>query len=158
MSMIFEKLTKKIVEEVKKVSPNLQNAVIDHGTTNKIEGASGFKHQIDVSIEIPKEKFILVECKRYKSKVTLPDMLILIARIDDIRKKKKINVSGIFFTTVGYTKPARKVGSYYNIELNTAKDIKQFAVQVGGNVLVKATPIEISSGVKGYKTPNKKVQ
>ena len=144
----YEKLTKQIVEEVKKVTPTLQNAVIGHGTKNKIEGGSGFKHQIDVSIEIPNKKLILVECKRYKSKVTLSDMLILVARIDDINKKSKLNVTGIFFTTVGYTAPARKIGSQYNIELNIAKNIKQFAVQVGGNVLVKAAPIRIRSRVK----------
>lgn len=28
-----------------------------------------------------------------------------------------LNVRGIFFTTKGYTTPARKIGSHYNIEL-----------------------------------------
>lgn len=145
----FEKVTKEIVKEVKKASPNLQKAVINHGTKNRIEGASGFRHQIDVSIEILGEKLFLVECKRYKSKVTLSDMLVLIARIDDICKKKKIKVIGTFFTTIGYTKPAKKVGSYYNIELNTVKNIKYFAVQVAGNVFVKAEPIKIRCNISG---------
>jgi hypothetical protein len=145
----FEKVAKEIAEEVKKASPNLQKAVINYGRKNRIEGASGFRHQIDVSIEIPGEKLFLVECKRYKSKVTLSHMLVLIARIDDICKKKRNKVSGIFFTTIGYTKPAKEVGSYYNIELNTVKDIKYFAVQVAGNVFVKAEPIEITCDISG---------
>lgn len=145
----FEEVTKEIAEEVKKASPNLQKAVINHGTRNRIEGASGFRHQIDVSVEIHGEKFFLVECKRYKSKVTLSDMLVLIARIDDICKKKKIRVIGTFFTTIGYTKPARKVGNYYNIELNTVKNSKYFAVQVAGNVFVRPEPFEIQCSISG---------
>ena len=145
----YEKLTKAIVGEVKKVSPNLEKAVINHGTKNKIEGASGFSHQIDVSIEIPNEKLFLIECKRYRSKVRLSDMLILIARIDDICKNKKTKVIGIFFTTMGYTKPARKIGNYYNIELNTVKNIEHFAVQVAGNLFVRAEPIQIGCSISG---------
>jgi hypothetical protein len=149
MSRDFEKLTKKIVEEVKKASPNLQQAVINHGTRNRIKGASGFNHQIDVSIEIPSEKLYLIECKRYMSKVTLSDMLVLIARIDDISKNNNIKVIGTFFTTMGYTKPAKKVASCYNIELNTVKNLKHFAVQVAGNVFVKAEPIKINCNISG---------
>jgi hypothetical protein len=145
----YEEVTREIVEEVKKASPNLQKAVINHGTKNRVEGASGYSHQIDVSIEILGEKLFLVECKRYKSKVTLSDMLVLIARIDDICKKKKTKVIGTFFTTIGYTKPARKVGSYYNIELNTVKNSKHFAVQVAGNVFVKPEPFEIGCSISG---------
>lgn len=59
----YEKITKGIVEEVTKALPNLKKAVINQGRKNKIEGASGFRHQIDVSIEMPSEKLILIECK-----------------------------------------------------------------------------------------------
>jgi hypothetical protein len=149
MSKKFENLTKEIVQAVMNVSPNLQDAVIRDGPTNRIEGASGFKHQIDVSIEVPSEKLFLVECKHYKSKVTVSDMLVLIARIDDISKKKSIKVMGCFFTTKGYTEPARKVGSCYNIELNTFTDINSFAVHVAGNTFIKPAPIKIVTKISG---------
>ena len=133
----FEELTRNVAHEVKKVSTNLQNGMILCGSKNKIEGASGYKHQIDVSIEVPNEKLILIECKRYNSKVALKDMLVLVARVDDINKGKKIDVTGNFFTTKGFTKPAEKIGKYYNIDLNTFKDLEHFAVHIGGNVLIR---------------------
>ena len=137
----FERIVKTIAREVKKVSPNLENAAINFGPRNKIQGASGFRHQIDVSIEIPGKRLVLIECKRYKSKVTLSDMLVLIARIDDVSRKKRIHVSGNFFTTAGYTEPATKVGRYYRIDLNIVEDEKQFAVHIADNVLVKPEPL-----------------
>ncbi len=149
MSKYYEITVKTIADEVKQVSPNLQNASVNVGARNKIEGASGFRHQIDVSIEIPGEKLVLIECKCYKSKVTLSDILVLIARIDDISKKKRIDVSGNFFTTVGYTEPARKVGSYYKIDLNTAKDAKQFAVHIANAVLIKTEPFRAITKLSG---------
>jgi len=139
----FEILVEKIAREIKKFSVNLDDAVIKHGAKNRIAGAAGFKHQIDVSVEIPMKRLLLIECKRYKSKVTLKDMLILIARIDDIRKKRNIDVGGVFFTTVGYTRPAIIVGGYNNIELNTIENIRYFVAKLAGNVLVKPPPLVI---------------
>ena len=144
-------LVNKIAGEIKKFSANLDDAVIGHGAKNKIAGASGFKHQIDVSIEIPMKRLLLVECKRYKSKVALKDMLVLIGRIDDIRKKKNIDVTGVFFTTVGYTWPAKKVGDYNNIELNTIENVRYFAAQLAGNVLIKPPPFELKSNINASK-------
>ena len=58
-------------------------------------------------------------------------------QVDDINKGKKIDVTGNFFTTKGFTKPAEKIGKYYNIDLNTFKDLEHFAVHIGGNVLIR---------------------
>lgn len=147
---IYERLTKEIVDEVMKASPNLQGANRGHGPRNRIEGASGFKHQIDVSIEIAGGKIVLVECKCYKSLVTVSDMLILVARIDDIRKKRNEQVSGCFFTTKGYTKPAEQVGIFYGIELNTFSDVSAFAVHVARNTFIKSPPAKFAMKVSGY--------
>ena len=95
-----------------------------------------------ISIEIPNKQLFLIECKRYKSKVTLKDMLVLIARVDDISSKRSIDVRGVFFTTVGYTWPAKKVGNYNNIELNIIDNTRYFVAQLSGNVLVKPPPFE----------------
>jgi uncharacterized protein (UPF0305 family) len=154
----YETLTRAIAEEVVNASPNLQRAVevpLPHGLRNKIEGVSGFKHQIDVSIEIPNKKLFLVECKRYKKKVTVSDMLILIARINDIKRKRtEQQVEGCFFTTEGYTKPAIKVGTFYDIELNTVEgikraDIKRFAVHVAENTFIQAEAAKFNPSASG---------
>lgn len=70
-----------------------------------------------------------------------------VVRIDDIRKKRNIDVKGVFFTTVGYTWPAKKVGDYNNIELNTIENARYFAAQLAGNVLVKPPPFELKSNL-----------
>jgi hypothetical protein len=155
--MTYEKLAKEIVEAVVNASPNLKGAVTGHGPTNRIGGASGFRHQIDVSIEILNEKLLLVECKRYQSKVTVSDMLILIARINDIRKKRSEQVTGCFFTTKGYTGPAKKVGTFYDIELNTFTGVKPFAVHIAGNTFIKPEAMDLNVSVSGSYAKNRDV-
>lgn len=150
MPKAYEELTRNIAEMVVRVSPNLEGAVIRQGAKNWIKGASGFGHQIDVSIEIPNEKLVVVECKRYKSKVTVSDMLILIARIDDVKRMRSEQVTGCFCTTKGYTRPAKQVGSFYHIELNTFQDYKSFAVHIARNTLIKAEPLDFNIGGSGH--------
>src|ERR1035438_1643058 len=57
----------------------------------KYKGASGHDHQIDVSAEIILAGcriLILVECKKYRNRVTISDVLELVGRIKDIGAHK----------------------------------------------------------------------
>jgi len=144
----FEKLTKRISKEICKIASNLHAGNIAQGSTNKIEGKSGYKHQIDVSIKT-NNQIILIECKKYKNKVGLSDMLILIARVDDIRRKyPDFKVTGVFFTTEGYTKNALTLARAYKIEWNKAKTIKNFAIHIAGNVLIRPKALNLQLQIK----------
>ncbi len=50
----YEQLTKTIAQEISNHSQNLAGADITQGTKNKIEGNSGYMHQIDVAINTQK--------------------------------------------------------------------------------------------------------
>jgi hypothetical protein len=148
----YEKLIKKIADEIRKASKNLCNAKIYQGLKNKIEGNSGYKHQIDVSITT-NDKLVLIECKKREEKVGLGDTLILIARVDDIRKKHpEFETTGLFFTTEGYTKNALTLAEAYRIVCNTAKSESDFAAQIANNVLIGAKTLYMK-----LKLPKQKV-
>ena len=141
----FEKLTKRIAKEICKTARNLDNAKIRQGPKNKIKGNSGYKHQIDVSIAT-NDLRVLIECKKYKDKVGLSDMLVLITRVNDIQKKySEFKVIGVFFTTKGFTRNAVTLANAYKIEYNTAKSIKNFAIHIAGNVLIRPNALNIKS-------------
>ena len=147
----FENLTKKIAKEISKSAKNLGDARITQGSKNKIEGKSGYKHQIDVSITT-NGQLALIECKKYKDKVSLRDMLTLIARVDDIKKKySKFKVIGVFFTTQGYTRNALTLANAYKIECNIAKTIKNFAIHIAGNVLIRPRSLNMKLKLQKQK-------
>lgn len=97
-----------------------------YGRSNKILGAAGAKHQIDVSAKyISRDgtrRLKLIECKlRSKEKIGLDAILAFHAHILDIRRclGAKVRVEGNLFTTVGYTSGAREYPEFYGIATNS---------------------------------------
>lgn len=85
----------------------------------KLTGVSGYEHQIDVmyrfriwSIEI----LVVVECKQYKRRVGVDDMLEFRSRIEDVRAHK-----GVFVTTNGFQSGAVEIAEANGIALLVAK-------------------------------------
>ena len=60
-------------------------AEVQKGRDNRIEGASGFAHQIDVSVQVG-GGLHLMECKLWRKKVGVEPVLVLAARVTDIRE------------------------------------------------------------------------
>jgi hypothetical protein len=84
---------------------------------------TGHHHQIDILIELSIagiKLMVLVECKHYKSKVRIDDILAFAQRIDDIGAHK-----GVLVTTVGFQKGAAKVADAHRIALVTTEPIWQ---------------------------------
>ena len=114
------------------------------GTKNKIIGASGFPHQIDVSIEYRSQdgqnRLKLVECKlRSKENIHIEEMLIFHARIKDIQQNVGdiILVEGNMFTTLGYSKPAQIYADFYQIATNTLQnDLEAWSVSFADQVVI----------------------
>jgi hypothetical protein len=78
---------------------------------------TGHQHEIDVSIELEIADLsilILVECKHYRNKVDISDLLEFAQRIDDIGAHK-----GVMVTTIGYREGALKVARAHRIALVT---------------------------------------
>jgi hypothetical protein len=82
-SQEHEKLVALIAQGITSSAENMREADIAWGRTNKIIGASGYAHQIDVGISI-KGEICLVECKCWKDKVGLESILVLAGRAREI--------------------------------------------------------------------------
>ena len=100
---------------------NTYEALVDQkigvveGSRKYLGKKSGHAHQIDVSIEFniaDLSLLILFECKHYKNRVAIGDILEFAQRIDDIGAQK-----GVVVTTVGFQEGAVKVADGYGIAL-----------------------------------------
>ena len=124
---LMSRLTKKICDGI----PKLGGGDIHCGPTNRIRGASGYAHQIDVSVEAD-EVLLLVECKCWKSKVDTAAVLAFCARRIDIRDRlsKEKKVIGAVATTVGFGPGAKTLAQYFEVELWHVLNEQEFVCRV----------------------------
>jgi hypothetical protein len=108
------------------------------GQTNKIEGISGVKHQIDVSFldhSFTSPTLVLIECKRFQDdSVALEHIKVLQATRDDIiqsqKSKSASSVKAIIITTVGVQSGAQRYADFYGIDIEKLPhDEKNFTFQ-----------------------------
>lgn len=86
------------------------------GRNNLWEGASGFRHQIDVSIDSDSEA-LLIECKFWKSEVRAIEFLTHLGRLIDIRdnpKNKNRNIRGALVTSKMWQSGVEVLVRYYS--------------------------------------------
>ena len=97
------------------------------GRTNHEMGASGYQHQIDVSVRTATELH-LIECKYWKRRVTPDALLSLAARVQDIRKANPgWTVKGAVATTQGYSAGVAKLAEFFNVTLQRVGSAQEFA-------------------------------
>lgn len=140
------KLIKGIQDSKRKITD------LGKGQTNKIEGISGIKHQIDVSFidhSFTSPILVLIECKRFQDdSVALEHIKVLQATRDDIIQNQKLkslsSVKSIIVTTVGVQSGAQKYADFYGINIEKLPhDEKNFTFQYE-NII--SAGIVISSG------------
>lgn len=106
----------KLVEGIEKsdVKPKVPKEKGQKAKINRIEGASGYKHQIDVSVHAPKA-LILVECKKWNREVEVGHFLIFLGRILDIEQNYggQFEVHGSIATTKGFQKGVCTLAHYH---------------------------------------------
>jgi len=101
---------------------------IQGGRTNRVEGVSGYRHQIDVSIR-DGEDLHLIECKRWAYAVEARDVLTLLGRIVDIRQKTEGKLSASIITTAKYQSGAKQLADHFGISLDVVKTAGEFVVR-----------------------------
>ncbi|MBN1287044.1 MAG: restriction endonuclease [Anaerolineae bacterium] len=144
----YEEFVARIVKSAHKQVKELQPEQVGSGRTNHIEGVSGHKHQIDVSIR-DDEDLILVECKRRKRRVTVEHVLAFLGRIYDIGQKfKKHTVHGTIVTTVGFQPGAKKVADHYEIELHLCRE-DSHSFKFKHLLLIQPAPAAAGCGTSG---------
>lgn len=126
----YECLVKDLISNLAERSPVLPPCDIAGSGNNKIGGASGFKHQIDVSVRAP-SFLILVECKYWSDSVDAEPLLVLASRLADIRAANpKLEILASLVSTKAPTSGAEVLATYFGINLDIVSSIKDYAVRL----------------------------
>ena len=103
---------------------------VKHGRRNKWKGASGFAHQIDVTVLGPRD-LIFVECKAWGRRIKAEHVLTLAGRTIDVRQKLtgEILIHPMLVTTVGFQKGTNALAEFFGVRLFKVESATQFAIQ-----------------------------
>ena len=100
------------------------------GATNKVRGASGQDHQVEVSFVNRGNKEavrVLIECKRCQKPVGLSQVKIVKATRDDISQNQScLPTRGIIVSLSRFTAGAKLFAKYYNITLEKLSDQRPY--------------------------------
>ncbi len=104
------------------------NVEVRSGSKNLIRGASGFQHQIDVSVHTEKE-LIIYECKFWGTNVDPEAVLALATRGIDIQRAHpnqivSLNIVVRHDLTIG----AQRLAEAFNIRRHVAKSAAEFSI------------------------------
>lgn len=120
--------------------PNPNSLVtVGSGSTNRIAGASGFKHQIDVSVSDP-SRMLLIECKYWKKRIDPEACLAFAARVLDIRDVNKgREVTGQIVTTYSVTNGVRQIADYFNLGVERVFSAQKYSMRIWQTVGIGLT-------------------
>lgn len=95
---------------------------VGSGLRNRLVGASGVRHQIDVSFIDPRTTpptLVLVECKHLNDAIKLAHVKIVKATVDDIQTERGLqaHVTGMLVSRIPAQKGAQQYAKHYAIDL-----------------------------------------
>ena len=100
------------------------------GKANRLCGASGYRHQIDVSIHLP-EKIILIECKRFNRPVAVHHALTLAARLQEIREANpSCMVTASLVSTQAVTAGSLKIAKHSEFSIDQVTSLAEYAITI----------------------------
>lgn len=121
----YERVTSQIVQSIYERVEGIAPEQVNCGKRNRWPGVSGYKHQVDVSVRGPRD-LILVECKRWKRKVTVASVLVFFGRIHDIAPTFDGKIHGVIVTTLGFQSGACTMAEYCDIDLQLIRSANEF--------------------------------
>jgi hypothetical protein len=149
MSQDYEQYERLVDQIAQEVADRLKSkGRVEHkkpGRSNKIVGASGHEHQIDVSLTFfPTDapaRLIVVECKKWNSTVGIDSVLTFFARIRDIQERcQDFIVEGVFLTTMGFEEGAKTFANYYGIHLDIVRSLEEWAIKLVDQLVIQPRP------------------
>lgn len=123
----YELLVRELVAVLRE-HRDMQNYECCSGNTNRIEGKSGFRHQIDLSLE-NHESLFLLELKNYHRPVSVDAVLVIAARRLDIaaaRPDKKLHTSLI--STKDVTGGANMLADHFEVEIDRVESMTSYGL------------------------------
>src|ERR1700736_2057765 len=126
-SATHELITRQIVEAIYSAVEGLSPEEVKHGGSNRWTGASGQKHQIDVSVRGPQD-LVLIECKYWENRITVDQVLVFAGRVCDIRQKlgSTITIHPILVTKKGAQSGAKIIAKHFGVELCIVQSARMF--------------------------------
>jgi hypothetical protein len=123
----YEQLVKNLVTLLSEACTMLGTGRVRGGATNRIIGASGFAHQIDVSLELPTH-LVLIECKYWSRAVGAEAVLTLASRLQDIRAATSKDVSASLVSDFGITGGAETLAGYFGVQIDLVAGFDEYAL------------------------------
>jgi hypothetical protein len=134
----YELLVQRLVEKLILTVPGLATSTVLGGATKKSKhrGASGYFHQIDVSVQLV-ELLVLIECKYWKSQVDTQAVLTMAARLADIQTANPLKkVSASIASTKRVDSGAQLLANYFGVRLETVSNEAEYAIRIGSAVAI----------------------
>jgi hypothetical protein len=126
----YERVVADLIRDLEATLPDLENANIGVGYGNRIQGSSGYRHQIDVSLKTD-AFLLLIECKRWKDRVGVNEVLVLASRAADIRAQNPtLMVWPALVTTRGVTRDAPKLAESFRVGIDVVKNTLEYAIRI----------------------------
>lgn len=139
----YEKLVSSIVRDICNRTKDLQSLDIGSGRKNKISGASGYRHQIDISMQDSNRLFI-VECKCWRRPIGVQEVLVLATRCIDISENvKEKTIHKIIVSNKPATAGANKLAEHFGVQLEIANSVSEFGLRIGKHVTSFVTEVAV---------------
>lgn len=132
----YERLVGKFVKETSSSFADMAAAVSGFGSSNKVPGASGYKHQIDVSLTVA-SWLVLVECKRWHKRVGVQEVLVLASRVADIRPTvPERQIWAALVTIKGGSANALALARHFGISIDCVHSPEEYSLRLRSQVKV----------------------
>lgn len=151
----YENLVKDLFGSLVETVEGLPADSIRAGRLNRETGASGYQHQIDVSVRTASELH-LIECKYWKRRVTPEALLSFAARVNDIRQANPgCVVKGAVATTKGHSQGVGTLTQYFDVILQRVASAHEFAFLYKSKIHLKvaAEVVKLSDAVNAEMIP-----
>ena len=152
----YESLVKQLFGSLVEAVEGLPADSIRCGRLNRETGASGYRHQIDVSVRTATELH-LIECKYWKRRVTPEALLSFAARVHDIRDANRgCVVNGAVATTKGHSEGVGTLAQYFDVTLQRVASAHEFAFLYRSKIHLKipAETVRLADAIKAELIPS----
>lgn len=152
----YEQLVLDLISELTRASEALGRLPVTVQRQNKILGASGFPHEIDVSLKTER-LLVLIECKYWKDPVDVEPVLVMASRLVDIRASNNaLEVEASIVSTKPNTSGAQVLARYFGVQLYAVSTPREYALKVRDQFFLGKTdslPTQILERVEVIKRP-----
>ena len=135
----YEQTISEIAQSIYERVEGLTPKQVKYGKKNRWLGASGYKHQIDVSIQ-SRHDLILVECKYWDRNVPSEAVITFFGRIYDIRQTINSRIHPVIATKMGFQRGAKLLAKHYHIDLQVIPSARVFGFMYKNLLLIQPAP------------------